>query len=156
MREILFKAKRESNRKWVEGYYYKENFLTGKSVQHFIRGKDDTDYVVCGETVSQYVSYMYRNALGKFVITKSNSKRIEDTVRRCEDIMIYMDVDAEMKMFLCHVEKRDDVYRLLAKEHFFGGETNANAPAYSAEFSLREANLCIADVTSWAKAVANA
>lgn len=102
------------------------------------------------------VSYMYRNALGKFVITKSNSKRIEDTVRRCEDIMIYMDVDAEMKMFLCHVEKRDDVYRLLAKEHFFGGETNANAPAYSAEFSLREANLCIADVTSWAKAVANA
>lgn len=25
MREILFKAKRESNRKWVEGYYYKEN-----------------------------------------------------------------------------------------------------------------------------------
>lgn len=43
MREILFKAKRESNRKWVEGYYYKENFLTGKSVQHFIRGKDDTD-----------------------------------------------------------------------------------------------------------------
>ena len=25
MREILFKAKRESNRKWVEGYYYKES-----------------------------------------------------------------------------------------------------------------------------------
>lgn len=45
MREILFKAKRESNRKWVEGYYYKENFLTGKSVQHFIRGKDDTEIV---------------------------------------------------------------------------------------------------------------
>lgn len=95
------------------------------------------------------VSYMYRNTLGKFVITKSNSKRIEDAVRRCEDIMIYMDVDAERK-------KRDDVYRLLAKEHFFGGETKANAPAYHAEFSLREANLCIADVTSWAKAVANA
>lgn len=57
MREILFKAKRESNRKWVEGYYYKENFLTGKSVQHFIRGKDDTDYVVCGETVSQYTGF---------------------------------------------------------------------------------------------------
>lgn len=101
------------------------------------------------------VSYMYRNALGKFVITKSNSKRIEDAVRRCEDIMIYMDVDAERKMFLCHVEKRDDVYRLLAKEHFFGGETKVNAPAYNAEFSLREANLCIADVTSWAKAVAS-
>lgn len=69
--------------------------------------------------------------------------------------MIYMDVNAERKMFLCHVEKRDDVYRLLAKEHFFGGETNANAPAYHAEFSQREANLCIADVTSWAKAVAS-
>lgn len=25
MREILFKAKRESNRKWVEGYYYKKD-----------------------------------------------------------------------------------------------------------------------------------
>lgn len=61
MREILFKAKRESNRKWVEGYYYKENFLTGKSVQHFIRGKDDTDYVVCGETVSQYTGFQDRS-----------------------------------------------------------------------------------------------
>ena len=61
MREILFKAKRESNRKWVEGYYYKENFLTGKSVQHFIRGKDDTDYVVCGETVSQYTGFQGRS-----------------------------------------------------------------------------------------------
>lgn len=30
MREILFKAKRESNRKWVEGYYYKENFFNRK------------------------------------------------------------------------------------------------------------------------------
>lgn len=57
---------------------------------------------------------------------------------------------------LCHVEKRDDVYRLFVKEHFFGGETKVNAPAYHAEFSLREVNLCIADVTSWAKAVANA
>ena len=102
------------------------------------------------------VSYMYRNTLGKFVTTKSNSKRIEDVVRRCEDIMIYMDVNAERKMFLCHVEKRDDVYRLFVKEHFFGGETKVNAPAYNAEFSLREVNLCIADVTSWAKAVANA
>ena len=44
------------------------------------------------------VSYMYRNTLGKFVTTKSNSKRIEDAVRRCEDIMIYMDVNAERKM----------------------------------------------------------
>jgi len=61
MREILFKAKRESNRKWVEGYYYKENFLTGKSVQHFIRGKDDTDYVVCEETVSQYTGFQDRS-----------------------------------------------------------------------------------------------
>lgn len=43
------------------------------------------------------VLYMYRNTLGKFVITKSNSKRIEDAVRRCEDIMIYMDVDAERR-----------------------------------------------------------
>lgn len=64
MREILFKAKRESNRKWVEGYYYKENFLTGKSVQHFIRGKDDTDYVVCGETVSQYTGFQDRSDIG--------------------------------------------------------------------------------------------
>lgn len=63
MREILFKAKRESNRKWVEGYYYKENFLTGKSVQHFIRGKDDTDYVVCGETVSQYTGFQDRRSI---------------------------------------------------------------------------------------------
>lgn len=27
MREILFKAKRESNRKWVEGYYYNKHKL---------------------------------------------------------------------------------------------------------------------------------
>lgn len=35
--------------------------LTGKSVQHFIRGKDDTDYVVCGETVSQYTGFQDRS-----------------------------------------------------------------------------------------------
>lgn len=53
------------------------------------------------------VSYMYRNALGKFVITKSNSKRIEDTVRRCEDIMIYMDVDAIQPVIHAKWERRE-------------------------------------------------
>ena len=61
--EIEFKAQRVDNKKWVYGYYYKENrinpFTLKDEVCHFIKLFEKegmiTDYRVIFETVCQYI-----------------------------------------------------------------------------------------------------
>lgn len=53
MREILFKGQRVVNKKWVEGYLFKQfNASTGKDDCYIRRG--DTDYLVIPKTVGQF------------------------------------------------------------------------------------------------------
>ena len=64
MREILFRGKRISNSKWVEGFMYSQHFPLEFRDDFYIRCYD-TDYLVIPETVGQYTG-----------LTDKNGKRI--------------------------------------------------------------------------------
>lgn len=58
MREILFRGKRKSNGKWIEGYVFKQ-FVNIKD-EYYIRC-GDTDCLVNPETVEQYTGLTDKN-----------------------------------------------------------------------------------------------
>lgn len=60
MREILFRGQRVVNKKWVEGYLFKQfNNSAGKDDYYIRRG--DTDYLVIPETVGQFTGLTDKN-----------------------------------------------------------------------------------------------
>lgn len=73
MREILFKGQRVVNKKWVEGYLFKQfNASTGKDDCYIRSG--DTDYLVIPETVGQSTG----------LIDKNNRKMFENDIVKLE------------------------------------------------------------------------
>ena len=65
MREILFRGKRISNSKWVEGFMYSQHFPLGFRDDFYIRCYD-TDYLVIPETVGQYTGLTDKNGVRIF------------------------------------------------------------------------------------------
>lgn len=55
MREILFRAKRTSNARWVEGYFFKDD-----EKNYYIR-QGDTDYHVYPETLCEFTGFYDAN-----------------------------------------------------------------------------------------------
>ena len=64
-REILFRGKRISNSKWVEGFMYSQHFPLGFRDDFYIRCYD-TDYLVIPETVGQYTGLTDKNGVRIF------------------------------------------------------------------------------------------
>lgn len=58
MREILFRGKRKSNGKWIEGYVFKQ--IVSLKDEYYIR-RGDTDYLVIPETVGEYTGNNDKN-----------------------------------------------------------------------------------------------
>ena len=58
MKEILFRGKRKSNDKWIEGYIYKQ--IVNLNDEYYIR-RGDTDYLVVPETVGQFTGLLDKN-----------------------------------------------------------------------------------------------
>ena len=66
MREILFRGKRTSNGKWVEGFYFiQRGNPNAKAEEHYIRCYD-TDFSVDPETVGQFTGLTDRNGVKIF------------------------------------------------------------------------------------------
>lgn len=65
MREILFRGKRISNSKWVEGFMYSQHFPLEFRDDFYIRCYD-TDYLVIPETVGQYTGLTDKNGVRIF------------------------------------------------------------------------------------------
>lgn len=62
MREILFKAKRLNNGKWVEGYYLPGmKFPAYDGVNDFIIEKNGNYYAICTDTLCQYTGLTDKN-----------------------------------------------------------------------------------------------
>ena len=65
MREILFRGKRISNSKWVEGFMYSQHFPLEFRDDFYIRCYD-TDYLVLPETVGQFTGLTDKNGMKIF------------------------------------------------------------------------------------------
>ena len=63
MREILFKAKREDNGEWVEGYYVKAEKLDNCGVEHYIieQSANGSQYLIKEETLCRYAELPDKN-----------------------------------------------------------------------------------------------
>lgn len=58
MREILFRGKRKSNGKWIEGYVFKQ--FVNYEEEYYIR-RYDTDYLVDPKTIGQFTGLTDKN-----------------------------------------------------------------------------------------------
>lgn len=65
MHEVLFRGKRISNSKWVEGFMYSQHFPLEFRDDFYIRCYD-TDYLVLPETVGQYTGLTDKNGVRIF------------------------------------------------------------------------------------------
>ncbi len=65
MREVLFRGKRISNSKWVEGFMYSQHFPLEFRDDFYIRCYD-TDYLVIPETVGQFTGLTDKNGVRIF------------------------------------------------------------------------------------------
>ena len=65
MHEVLFRGKRISNSKWVEGFMYSQHFPLEFRDDFYIRCYD-TDYLVIPETVGQYTGLTDKNGVRIF------------------------------------------------------------------------------------------
>lgn len=100
MREILFRGKRRSNGKWVDGFYLKHTTKTGERLENFIyEPYTDTEYNVIPETIGQFTS-----------LTDNNGKKIfEGDIIRWTDLennvterpVIY---DHEWNLFVVYID----------------------------------------------------
>ncbi len=67
MREILFRGKRRSNSKWVEGFYLKHTTQTGERLENFLyEPYTDVEYNVIPETIGQFTGLTDKNGTKVF------------------------------------------------------------------------------------------
>lgn len=65
IREVIFRGKRISDSKWVEGFMYSQHFPLEFRDDFYIRCYD-TDYLVIPETVGQYTGLTDKNGMKIF------------------------------------------------------------------------------------------
>ena len=104
MREILFRAKRTSNARWVEGYFFKDD-----EKNYYIR-QGDTDYHVYPETLCEFTGFYDANVRRIFesdILRVWHSEKPEDftdfLVYFCEPTGNWVDVS---------INKEQEVYDL--------------------------------------------
>lgn len=104
MREILFRAKRTSNARWVEGYFFKDD---EKSC--YIR-YSDTDYHVYPETLCEFTGFYDANVRRIFesdILRVWHSEKPEDFT----DFLVYF-CEPNGNWVAVSINKEQEVYDL--------------------------------------------
>lgn len=104
MREILFRAKRTSNARWVEGYFFKDD-----EKNYYIR-QGDTDYHVYPETLCEFTGFYDANVRRIFesdILRVWHSEKPEDFT----DFLVYF-CEPTGNWVAVSINKEQEVYDL--------------------------------------------